>query len=238
MLATSNRVNVLQTGQAQQGRHRAANLLAEDFLVALPGQFGRAQRSHDAQGHPGRRTGSIDREVDTAGQGLNPIRFDAPAGQPVLPHLGRLGRGLFLGLARLSGFGGIDPRLEIGRQQIGKMQQQVGQVALWIDHQSRDPIERGFLQQIDTQTSLAGTGHADDDAMGGQVLGIITYGLCGQFSCLWVPNSAQIILPVKVSHTITSAASLPQARRYVMACGSSDPVAPSRARSFQLRPAT
>ncbi len=49
----------------------------------------------------------------------------------------------------------------------------VGEVALGVNEDGGDALERGFFQQDDAQTGFTRPGHTNDDAMGNQVLGII-----------------------------------------------------------------
>ena len=70
-----------------------------------------------------------------------------------------VGSGIFRHAAVvLPGFAGgigIHPGFEIGRGQVGEMQQQVGEVALGVDHDGRDILQGGFFEQTDAQAGLA-----------------------------------------------------------------------------------
>ena len=50
------------------------------------------------------------------------------------------------------------------------MQQGVGDVTLGINHQSGDTLEGGLFEDVDAQAGFTGTGHPDDNGMGGQVV--------------------------------------------------------------------
>ena len=67
----------------------------------------------------------------------------------------------------------------------GEGQGQVAEVALGIDGQDRDAAEQRFLQQHQTQTGLSRPGHADDDAMGGEIGAVQKDGLSRSFTGLW-----------------------------------------------------
>jgi hypothetical protein len=76
------------------------------------------------------------------------------------------------------------------------MEQGVGHIALGVDHQGGDVPQGGFLQQVDAQAGLAGAGHADDDGMRGQVVGIVEQGLVDGFASLGIKNAPQVELVI------------------------------------------
>jgi hypothetical protein len=51
--------------------------------------------------------------------------------------------------------------LEIARRQIWKRQHQIREIALRIDDEGRNAVDRRFLDQSDAQAGLAAAGHAD-----------------------------------------------------------------------------
>ncbi|NIT99340.1 MAG: hypothetical protein GWM91_29805, partial [Actinobacteria bacterium] len=63
--------------------------------------------------------------------------------------------GLFIRGSTISrGIGLVDPRPEVGRLERRKRQQQVAEIALRIDGDHRDAVDRGFLDQADAETGL------------------------------------------------------------------------------------
>ena len=98
---------------------------------------------------------------------------DAPVGQAVAPQFGS-GLGKFVDrLSLATSVVDVDPGLEVVRQQVGELQQQVGDVALGIDEDGRHAIQRGLFQQTDAEAGLAAAGHAHADGVGGQIAGIV-----------------------------------------------------------------
>ncbi len=70
---------------------------------------------------------------------------------------------------RAASAGSTQGRKSAGRE-IGERQQQVAEVALGVDDEGRDAVDRGLLEQRDAQAGLAAAGHADADRVRGQVL--------------------------------------------------------------------
>ena len=55
----------------------------------------------------------------------------------------------------------------------GKVRRRLRNAALWIEDQRRDSPQQRLLENDDAQPGLARPGHADDDAVGGQVGGVV-----------------------------------------------------------------
>ena len=68
---------------------------------------------------------------------------------------------------------GIDPGREVLGAQLGKGEQQVGEVALGIDGDRRDAVDRRLFEQRQAQAGLAAAGHADADGVRRQVLRVV-----------------------------------------------------------------
>ena len=62
----------------------------------------------------------------------------------------------------------------VGRE-IRKRQQQVAEIALRVDADGRDAVDRRFLEQREAQPGLAAAGHADAHRVCGQVLRVIEH---------------------------------------------------------------
>ncbi len=98
-----------------------------------------------------------------------------PVGQAVRPQLGLLrGEGLG-GEAVARRVGGVDPRREVTRREIGKRQQQVREVALRIDGEHRHAVDGRFLDQSDAEAGLAAAGHAHADRVRDEVLRVVEH---------------------------------------------------------------
>jgi hypothetical protein len=131
--------------QAQQSRHRCGDAFAISRCIAA--RCRRRERTQDRERQAGVAARRIDRDVRRFAQAPDAVAVLAPVGQALRPGLGGAGGELGGRRALARGFGGIDPGFELGGRQAGKGEQQVGDVALGIDHDGRDPVERRFLNQ-------------------------------------------------------------------------------------------
>ena len=68
---------------------------------------------------------------------------------------------------------GVEPLGEITRREVGELKQEVRQVALGVDDDGGDAVDGRLLEQRDAQAGLARAGHADDDAVGREVAGVV-----------------------------------------------------------------
>ena len=157
----------LDAHETQEATDQAVDLVAEGLLVGVcPG---RVQVADDVQRHAGGRARCVDGEVGRGSQPGDAVLADAGPGEAGLPELGGRRGQLVGGLAVAFSLALVDPWAEVGWGQIGERQQQVPHVALGVDHQRGYSLEQGFFQQTDAQSGLARTGHAHDDAVGGEV---------------------------------------------------------------------
>ena len=168
VLAARQRVGV-DADEAEQPRGVALDLVADHLEVVRRRCL---QRPDDVDRHARLRPGRVDREVRRPAQRRDLLGPVAPAGQAVAP-----GRGLLLGelvgrhAGRL-GLGLVDPRPERRRREVRERQAQVGQITLRVDQQGRQPGRQHLLDEHHAEARLAGAGHADDDAVGREVLGL------------------------------------------------------------------
>ena len=72
---------------------------------------------------------------------------------------------------------GVDPRLEINGLHLRKLQQQVDHVALGVDQNGGDFVQRGLFEQANAEPRLAAARHADADGVGGEVARVVVDGL-------------------------------------------------------------
>ena len=162
--------------QSQQRADGAADLFAQRLLVVVPVQIRRGQRTDNADRHTGIRAGCVDDEIGALLQCPDALRSLIPRLQPVAPVVGRLLSKSLGGHVLAAGIVGIDPGQEILTAEVGKCQQQVGDVPLGIDDDRRHLVQRSFLQQVNAEASLAAASHADTDRMSGQVAGVVHQG--------------------------------------------------------------
>ena len=71
------------------------------------------------------------------------------------------------------------------------MQEQVGDISLWVDGQRRDAVQGSLLQQVDAQSGLARPGPADHHRVGSQVVRIVQQRLLAGLSRLRIMNSSR-----------------------------------------------
>ena len=118
---------------------------------------------------PAVRTRGVDGEARGLAQTGDAIGCDAGTSQALTPGLRRPGRELIWRDALAGRRGLLDPGPEVGRAQLREREQQVAHVALGVDDQAGDAAQQRVLEQVDAQAGLAGTGHAHDHAVGGEV---------------------------------------------------------------------
>ncbi len=157
----------LDPDQGQQAADDVGHLVLRRRPQRLP--LGPAQRPDQVEAHAAGRSGRVhgDRHL---GVGAQLLLADACPLQPLAParrgrHRQVIGAGA---LACRQPF--VDPGPEVGGGEVGEAQAQVGHVPLGIDDEGGDPGQQRLLDGDHPQARLARPGHADDDAVGGQVL--------------------------------------------------------------------
>ena len=164
--------------EPEQARNGGRNAVARRDLIAS--LRWRREGPEYRQRQARRAAGRVDGDVDGITEAADAVAVFAPFGESVLPGLGgfrreRLWRrGLAAGLRR------IDPRLELGGREARKGQHQVCDVALGVDHERRNAIERGLLEDRNAKARLAAAGHADAHGVRRQVPRVVHQGLAGE----------------------------------------------------------
>ena len=169
---------------------RGRDALARRARVATLGR--RRERAQDGQRQPRVAARRIDRDVGRLAEAADALAILAPLGEPVLPGLGRLRGQRLDGRALARRFGRVDPGLELRGAEAGKGQHQVRDVALRVDHERRDAVERGLLEQRDAKARLAAAGHADADRVGRQVPRVVHQRLRGEHVLRGVIATAEV----------------------------------------------
>ena len=134
--------------------------------------------------------------MDTGRSGFAARRVDAPlrggtaqtytfgllvrVGQAFLPLARQLGGVLVRALLLLPSLVRIEPGAKIRRRQIGELQKKVCEVPFRVDEDAGNAVDGRLFEQGNTQAGFARAGHADDDAMRGQVGRIVHDVLVGQ----------------------------------------------------------
>ena len=182
----------LHADERQQAGHGRGRAVAQRGIVGGEACRRRGERRQDRQRQTGAGAGRVDREVGGGFQAANARAVLAPALQPARPGFRRLDGALVHVHLLARGFAFVHPRAEIRRRELRKRQQQVAHVALGIDDDGGDAVERGLLDQADAQAGLAGAGHADAHRVGGQVLRFVEQRFFRRFPRLGIEDPAQI----------------------------------------------
>jgi hypothetical protein len=172
--------------QTEQARHVAVDLGGDRLGVG--GLSGDVERSDDVDRHSRLRAGRVHGDLGSRPQRRQVVAAETPAVESGTPQFGLFGCVGVDILARRPSLGFVDPRPEVGRCEIREREAQVGQIALRIDCQHRPTGAQHLLDQHDTQTGLARSGHADDHTVGGEVLGaqsdvVTAPAVCGVDQC-------------------------------------------------------
>ena len=169
---------------------RRRDAIARRARVAALGR--RRERAQDRQRQPRGAARRVDRDVRRLAEAADALAVLAPLGEPVLPGLGRL-RGERLGRRALARrLGRVDPGLELRGAEAGKGQHQVRDVALRVDHERRDAVERGLLEERDAEARLAAAGHADADRVRREVPRVVHQRLGGERVLRGVVAAAEV----------------------------------------------
>ena len=143
-------------------------------------------------GSPAVLPGSVNRKVGRRLQPPDAVRVLPPGRQSVFPQF-RLFAGVLLrGDSLAPCVVLVDPGEELLRGQFREGQQQVGDVALGVDHQRGDSIDRGLLQQRQAQTGLSAARHAEAHGVSNQIPGIVKQGTVPGFSGSGIERPAQV----------------------------------------------
>src|SRR4030095_5511145 len=67
----------------------------------------------------------------------------------------------------------VDPGPEVGGPQLGESEEEVAEVALGIDHQAGDAVERRLLEEAQAEAGLSAARHAHAYRMGHEILGVV-----------------------------------------------------------------
>ena len=138
-------------------------------MASVSIEVGRCQASQHVEGGSRGRARGVDRERSGVGQPAHAGLVDIPGSQSFLPLPCHLGRQFVGRHALAAGHRLVDPGTEIGRGQVGEVEEEIGHVALGIDDQRRDPGQQRLLEEVDSQAGLARPGHSDDDAVGREI---------------------------------------------------------------------
>jgi len=162
----------LNPDQPQQGADGAAHAVQPDFRVVPVGRV-RTQHAENVEGNARGRTGRVDANLGLILELGHPGGRHVPGGQAV-PPLFRRGRGHLLDrLAFAAGDGRRNPGRQVPVGQFRKVEAQVGQISLGVQHQHGNTRQQHLLEHDQGEPGLAAAGHADDQAVGGEIVLVI-----------------------------------------------------------------
>ncbi len=172
VLAALDRVGV-DAQQSQQARRGRRDPFAHQVGVAEEVGRRRGERLHDRQLQA--RVGSrrVDGELGRVLQARDAAAVLVPLRQAGLPEVRLRGGPVVRRLAVPPRLVFVYPRAEVGRGEVRERQEQVAEVALRIDHDRRNAIDRGLLEQVDADARLAAAGHADADGVRDEIRRVV-----------------------------------------------------------------
>ena len=191
VLAAADRIGV-DLQQREQARDARQHALAKGVDVVALGRRRRRERLENGERPARLAAGRIDGAVDRAGEAGDALRGLIPLGQAAAPGLGHGARVLLAAVPGARRGAGFDPGQEVGLAQLRKGQQQVAEIALGVDGDHRDAVDRRLFDQRDAETGLAAAGHADAHGVRGQVLGVVEQRLAGGRAAGGVDGAAEI----------------------------------------------
>ena len=175
-LTARQRVRV-HTDEPEQGAHHAGDELgAVLFGQALPALRAR-EAVEQAHGDASVGAGGVDGDAGRAPVRPELLFAEAVAAEPRCPasrELGAKGRRAALRLRRQ---GGVHPAREFVRREVRPHQGEVREVAFGVDGDDRYTRASALLEQIDAQARLPTAGHAEDEAVGREVVGLDCHSL-------------------------------------------------------------
>src|SRR5262249_53930016 len=86
----------------------------------------------------------------------------------------------------------VDPGLEVRRPELREGEREVPEIALRVDGDGGDAVDRGLLEERDPEPGLAAAGHADADRVGREVARLEEVGLFGRGALRGVVATAEV----------------------------------------------
>jgi hypothetical protein len=163
----------IEARQAEKAGHHRRHPVAQRAGIGQKLRGRRGERTQYRERQPGFGARRVDGDVGRGAEPGDALRGLAPFGEAVLPGFGGFRGQLGDGQSLARGIARIHPRLEIAGSERGKGEQEVAEVALRVDADGGNAVDRGFLEQRQAQTGLARSGHAHAHRMRGQVAGIV-----------------------------------------------------------------
>ena len=141
--------------------------------------LGAASDFEDRHRQAGLAPRRVDDDVGRLAEARNPAAVLAPLGQAVLPQLGLLPRVVFDAHALPPRVLRIDPRREVLGPKLGEGEHEVAEVALRIDDDRRDLVDRRLFEQRQAQPGLAAPRHAHAHGVRDEVARVVQQPVAG-----------------------------------------------------------
>jgi hypothetical protein len=172
VFAALDRLGVDPSQRQHTGRGRRHAVLQQLGIVDDL-RVRRREGFHDRQRPAGGAARRIQRELRRVPQPLDAFAVLAPVSEARRPSRRFRGRKGFRGLPGSPRLVGVYPRQKICRVQFRKSQQQISEIALRVNGNHRDAIDRAFFDQVNAEAGFAAAGHADDHAMRDEIGGVV-----------------------------------------------------------------
>ena len=172
VLAALHRVG-LDAHQAEQARDRGADALAERLRVLSHRRWRRGEGLENGHRQAGIAARGVDGEVRRLAEPPDALAVLAPGGQALGPGLGlflreRVGADALPPRVVL-----VDPGPEIVGAQLGKGEQEIAEIALGVDQQRGNAVERRLLEEGQAEAGLSAARHAHAYRVGHEILGVV-----------------------------------------------------------------
>ena len=157
----------------QQAARGAAHSRRRVLVILL---CRRTERLEKGEGCAGTAAGRIHTHLRGRLQASYSVGRLVPFRESRFPQVG-LFESSRIGCCRIRARAGrVRPWTEVGDRQIGERQQEIGEVALGIDREDRDPVDRRLFDQDDAKPGLTASGHSHADRVREKVFRIVQDG--------------------------------------------------------------
>ena len=188
MLAALQRLGI-DTGKREQARHGSLRPFTHE--LGLVGRWLAERRQHRNR-NTGRAARRVNREIGCIAEPLDARPVLSPVSQPLLPPLSLIGGKRTHVQASPARIVFVHPGTEVVRPEIGKRQQEIGEVAFRIDHDDRHRIDNRFLDDRNAESGLAASRHADAERVRDEIARVVEHEIVCRLLCVRVETPAEI----------------------------------------------
>ena len=159
--------------EAEDGAGGGFDAFGEEFGVVEDFEGGGGEGGEDGDGDAAVAAWGEDIDIDGLAEGADAIGGLAPVAEAFFPE-GGLASGE--GVGGLVFFGSVvlvDPGTEGVGGEVWEGEEEVGDIAFGVDDDGGDAVEGGFFEEGEAEAGFAAAGHAEDDAVGDEVFGVV-----------------------------------------------------------------